>query len=1024
MAYYREHIYLFVFGICRLLQRRNVLAQLLTPRISPHANRSLPPNSPPPPPSSSSSSSSPSPSPSSSPSSSSSSSSSSSGPCSGGRSRSTCTYAKPASCQGASLSSPAGEVAPALCAGPASFGAHPLVPYELNWVAAVRLSLLARGLIREARRERRREKKRRQWPSLSSPSASSRLRLDLADVVDQALQALRVIRACQLVRPSWLCRMLAEKPLQKRLEAFMSEAAASLSPSFSSQSFARESASLAGASFLWGPGAASSASGGPLARGDAAEAAASLWDSRRRQRAEESGGEDAERDAANSQGRRGEAGEKNRQHAAQLPTQSYAETLRPLGEAPAEKTILLKADNFRRDVARRLYRKDEMQVSLSALAPTSRAALEAIYMTKQNAVILRPGNFEKVVQLLPSWGLRQAWSAFCFPASGPLPADKAPPESSSVAACKSLSPSQLQKRAATREQLARDLIDILQLQQACAHRAGFPSWGHMQLETFLACCKTPAWTVGTTPETVGTTPETVGTGKGTGDADETRKEAFPPAAEGEASRASTSRVADAGERGEAEESWRSRVTAGMPREEGKASAERILRLFTLVQREMKKGARGVDELGQAVERAVERDRREREREANRRREALATLVAAGPKRGEKKSEKKGEKKKGKKEKIDISEWLFAAEKVLKRAGADLRSSRFFSLSATLPKLVAMMEDVYGVRLVSLRGKAWKGFGRSFAGATYLSDVYAVFDLDASSPSGASSPSVSPLLTESSSVGAAPGLLDALLVSAYGPQSSTLSELFAQTAQSPLSLLSSVDPSSFRGFLYFFPCEPLRLFHHFRASGRDATLSPSASLVAPGHAFAYGRLAPGPAGPDGDRPMTLQEMDILLQVLTAGLQSLLSCSGTAEASGGRTDLDGRSPTETSTYGPVAVEASPLAVTPCACSGDVVAMTGQLDVSRPLDVQQSFCFLSGLLLQEPPRLKALAFDPTAKGQAKRMGDDEARSQKPTIIDFLSLNGFFVHGFLDFHLHVTFEPRGATPKTLETFIRDKLE
>ncbi|KFH08022.1 hypothetical protein TGMAS_304640B, partial [Toxoplasma gondii MAS] len=591
----------------------------------------------------------------------------------------------------------------------------------------------------------------------------------------------------------------------------------------------------------------------------------------------------------------------------------------------------------------------EMQVSLSALAPTSRTALEAIYMTKQNAVLLRPGNFEKVVQLLPSWGLRQAWSAFCFPASGPLPADEAPPESSSVAACKSLSPSQLQKRAATREQLARDLIDILQLQQACAHRAGFPSWGHMQLETFLACCKTPAWTVGTTPETVGTTPET---------------------------------------------------------------------------REMKKGARGVDELGQAVERAVERERREREREANRRREALATLVAAGPKRGEKKSEKKGEKKKGKKEKIDISEWLFAAEKVLKRAGADLRSSRFFSLSATLPKLVAMMEDVYGVRLVSLRGKAWKGFGRSFAGATYLSDVYAVFDLDASSPSGASSPSVSPLLTESSSVGASPGLLDALLVSAYGPQSSTLSELFAQTAQSPLSLLSSVDPSSFRGFLYFFPCEPLRLFHHFRASGRDATLSPSASLVAPGHAFAYGRLAPGPAGPDGDRPMTLQEMDILLQVLTAGLQSLLSCSGTAEASGGRTDLDGRSPTETSTYGPVAVEASPLAVTPRACSGDVVAMTGQLDVSRPLDVQQSFCFLSGLLLQEAPRLKALAFDPTAKGQAKRMGDDEARSQKPTIIDFLSLNGFFVHGFLDFHLHVTFEPRGATPKTLETFIRDKLE
>ncbi|KFG59017.1 hypothetical protein TGRUB_304640B, partial [Toxoplasma gondii RUB] len=584
----------------------------------------------------------------------------------------------------------------------------------------------------------------------------------------------------------------------------------------------------------------------------------------------------------------------------------------------------------------------EMQVSLSALAPTSRAALEAIYMTKQNAVLLRPGNFEKVVQLLPSWGLRQAWSAFCFPASGPLPADEAPPESSSVAACKSLSPSQLQKRAATREQLARDLIDILQLQQACAHRAGFPSWGHMQLETFLACCKTPAWTVGTTPET----------------------------------------------------------------------------------REMKKGVRGVDELGQAVERAVERERREREREANRRREALATLVAAGPKRGEKKSEKKGEKKKGKKEKIDISEWLFAAEKVLKRAGADLRSSRFFSLSATLPKLVAMMEDVYGVRLVSLRGKAWKGFGRSFAGATYLSDVYAVFDLDASSPSGASSPSVSPLLTESSSVGAAPGLLDALLVSAYGPQSSTLSELFAQTAQSPLSLLSSVDPSSFRGFLYFFPCEPLRLFHHFRASGRDATLSPSASLVAPGHAFAYGRLAPGPAGPDGDRPMTLQEMDILLQVLTAGLQSLLSCSGTAEASGGRRDLDGRSPTETSTYGPVAVEASPLAVTPRACSGDVVAMTGQLDVSRPLDVQQSFCFLSGLLLQEAPRLKALAFDPTAKGQAKRMGDDEARSQKPTIIDFLSLNGFFVHGFLDFHLHVTFEPRGATPKTLETFIRDKLE
>ncbi|CBZ52198.1 conserved hypothetical protein [Neospora caninum Liverpool] len=1064
MAYYREHVYLFFFGICRLLQRRNVLAQLL-PRLAPHENLNPLPKASPLPPSSSSSSSSSAPSSSrsslsslSSPSSYSSLSSSVASRDEGRRSRKkiqpSLSSSEPAPLS-SSVPRPREESEPCLSAPLSAFAPSPLVPYELNWVAAVRLSRLARSLIRQGRRELRQREKPRGGSVFSSRTVCSPFKLESAEVIEQASQALRLIRACQLVRPSWLCRTFAEYPLQKQLASFTAELAASLAASSTSSSPLTSSAAPVARD-------TSPADSRLATRRDALHAApASLV----------SGGGDTVPEG-NSNGEETEPEPRDTRLIQEF--QRYTGNLRPFGEAPADKAILLKAEAFRRNVARRLYRTDALRVSLSALAPASRAALEAIYTTKQNSLLLRPGNFEKVAQLLPSWELRQAWTAFCFPSSLELASEEpeAPAASASFSAakCTPFGRSQHAKREAARERLAKDLLEILQLQQAQALREGFPSWGHKQLEASLAFCARAGEIVEAqetikTPETA-ETPETVETAKANGGerrgADGCRTDLGT-----EARRAATERAADAAQEGGA---TRGREGPSGTRDEGKRAEERIQRihrLFRLIQREMKKGARGVDELGEAVERAVARERREREREANKRREASPglTSVATAPLA-------KGEKKKKGKEKIDIADWLFAAAKVLKRSGADLRSSRFFSLNETLPKLVSLTEEVYGVRLVSLRGKAWKGFGRSFVGMPYLSDVFAVFDIDAASASAS---------TSSTALDSLPSarLLDSLLVSAYGPQTSILSGLLPQASQSPVSLLAPVTPpsrSSFRGFLYFLPCEPLRLSHHFRAWSRDAPLLPSASLVAPGHAFAFGRLAPGPAGPEADRPMTLQEMDILLQVLTMGIKALLSAPGTAppfascgtegktphrssaseappssppfaqarsDASGvaapairsrsleqgeGRNELPQRSPVakqQRESLGAVeALLRRSKEVSPCALTGDIVALTGQLDVPLPLDVQQSFCFLSGLLLQEASRLKALAFDPTAKGQAKRMSDDEARGQKPTIVDFLSLNGFFVHAFLDFHLHVTFNPRGATPKSLETFIRDKLE
>ncbi|PFH36030.1 hypothetical protein BESB_056810 [Besnoitia besnoiti] len=1007
MAYYREHLYLFFFGICRLFQRRNVLAQLLSSAPSPGA---------PPRPPVLACSSSPSPS-----------------------------VARPrsdlqAGCErsaSASRALGAGARSTPFRPPPVSPSClFPLVPYELNWLATLRLSLFASRLLRAAERERRAHAKalNRQSPlaSASPVSASaapdapvSEGALAAAQALDCAANALRLIRACQIVRPSWLARTLAEYPLERKLDKFIAKNCASV-----------PAVPTPGASRVSGA------------------AGAAVREALQRARDPDSKPTRVQTEGAGSKADScGLMEEVERQTSEALLLRRVEDYRRGTGASEEsrklEETVIAMAEKLRRDAARWLGRNETFRVSAASLPPASRAALEAVYTTKQNEILLRPGNFEKVVALLPSRDLRQAWTAFCFPSQNRAGAARSAFSEGVASAGVSLSASRRAKLEKRRRQLAEALLAILRLQKTCAEKAGFPSWGIMRLDALVGLRRplpgdplSPQATEGEEKTTAAGGLEALG-GASAGWAPQRRDRDHS----GQRCRVVNQRAAE-GARGEGERG-----------EAMKALEEQILRLFSQIQREMKKGTRGVDELEKRVEKAVEQTRREREREENWMRQLGGGALAA--------KAAKHAHKLSKMERLDMAEWLFAANKILKRPGVDMRSSRFFSLNDTLPKLVALTEELHGVRLVSLRGKAWKGFGRSFVGMPYLSDIFAVFDTDAA-------PTAAPLLSLQPSPAAAgaasagtssPSVLDSLLVSSYGPQASALfpllpadSSLSSSAFRSPsfASLLASAP--SFRGFLYFFPCEPLRLSHHFRSFAAPPIPSPAASLVAPGHAFAHGRLAPGPAGPDADRPLNLQELGILLQVLTSGLNALLSSQRTRDgwraslaACARLADFTGRQD------GDRALQAAPMASAergsrrsePTAAKensaegalgeaqaepgaalrtrelrGHIVAQTGQLDIPLPLDVQQSFAFLAELLLQEPARLQELACDANARGQAKRMSDDEARAQRPTMIEFLSLNGFFVHAFLDFHLHVTFDPRGATPETVETFIRAKLE
>ncbi|KAL8434501.1 hypothetical protein Efla_000017 [Eimeria flavescens] len=201
----------------------------------------------------------------------------------------------------------------------------------------------------------------------------------------------------------------------------------------------------------------------------------------------------------------------------------------------------------------------------------------------------------------------------------------------------------------------------------------------------------------------------------------------------------------------------------------------------------------------------------------------------------------------------VDQWLSAALSAYGRGLSDLSVASWFEEEATVNALPAALAKAYGLQLLPLVKKPWKGFGRSFCGFPYRGEVFAVFDgeaLDGGAPP---------------SSGGAPHSSGVAAANSKQREGGLLSGAF-----SPFDLKAACMHAGFVGFLYFYPFAPLRISHFFSVPQQEGF--PFHLKLAKGHHAIHLQLQP-PKFRQA-RLLDLQELKIMAHELGHAFKEML------------------------------------------------------------------------------------------------------------------------------------------------------